>query len=222
MPASLLSFATDAVLGCRSSQKAGAFDGDGSRSRRIVHQPSQVKPMTTLACQDAGCDSRPHRLCCIAQSKPLQAASRLPSYCAPQQGEITIAKVSLPEFKTPEFKLPELKLPKVDVDALFALQKANLAAAYEAQVILVDAAQAIAKVQQGYVEEVVTTVEAALKTKEPKKPETVLADAQAAAEKALAVTKEGVQLGVAAQRRVADLVAKRVQANIEEFKALAA
>jgi hypothetical protein len=133
-----------------------------------------------------------------------------------------MAKVSLPEFKTPEFKLPELKLPKVDVDALFALQKANLAAAYEAQVVLVDAVQAIAKVQQGYIEEVVTAVEAALKTKEPKKPETVLADAQAAAEKALAVTKEGVELGVAAQRRVADLVAKRVQANIEEFKALAA
>jgi hypothetical protein len=133
-----------------------------------------------------------------------------------------MAKVSFPEFKAPEFKLPELKLPKVDVDALFALQKANLAAAYEAQVILVDAAQAITKVQKGYAEEIVATVEAALKAKEPKKPETVLADAQAAAEKALAVAKEGVDLGVAAQRRVADLVAKRVQANIEEFKALAA
>jgi hypothetical protein len=133
-----------------------------------------------------------------------------------------MAKVSLPEFKTPEFKLPELKLPKIDIDALFALQKANLAAAHEAQVILVDAVQAIAKVQQSYVEDVLATVEAALKAKEPKKSETVLADAQAVAEKTLAVTKEGVELGVAAQRRVADLVAKRVQANIEEFKALAA
>jgi hypothetical protein len=38
----------------------------------------------------------------------------------------------------------------------------------------------------------------------------------------VAAGKQGVDLGVAAQQRVAELVAKRVQANIEEFKALAA
>jgi hypothetical protein len=117
------------------------------------------------------------------------------------------------------FKLPELKLPKLDLEAVFALQKANLAAAQEAQSVLLDAAQAVLKVQHGYARELVAQAEAALKAKEPKKPEAVLADAKAAAEKAVAVTKQGVELGIAAQRRVADLVAKRVQANIDELKA---
>ena len=35
-------------------------------------------------------------------------------------------------------KLPELKLPKFDLDALFAVQTANLAAAHEAQTVLVE------------------------------------------------------------------------------------
>ena len=39
-----------------------------------------------------------------------------------------MAKATLPEFK-----LPELKLPKIDLDALFGLQKANLAVAQETQ-----------------------------------------------------------------------------------------
>ena len=47
----------------------------------------------------------------------------------------------------PEFKVPEFKFPKIDLDALFGVQKANLAAAQEAQSVLVDAAQAIAKVR---------------------------------------------------------------------------
>ena len=38
-----------------------------------------------------------------------------------------------------------MKLPKVDLDALFGLQKANLAVAYEAQTVLVDAFQAIVR-----------------------------------------------------------------------------
>lgn len=120
------------------------------------------------------------------------------------------------------FKLPELKLPKLDLEAVFALQKANLAAAQEAQSVLLDAAQAIARAQHGYVSELVARAEAALKAREPKKPEALLADAQASAQKAVAVAKEGIELGVAAQRRVADLLAKRAQANLDELKALAA
>jgi hypothetical protein len=133
-----------------------------------------------------------------------------------------MAKTAAPEFKLPEFKLPELKLPKVDLEAVFALQAANLAAAHEAQTILLDAAQAIAKVQHGYVQELVATFKDGLSGKTPKAPEAALAEVKAAAAKAMAVTKEELDLGLLAQRRVADLVAQRVQANVNEIKALAA
>ena len=122
----------------------------------------------------------------------------------------------------PTAQLPELKLPKVDLDALFATQKANLAALHEAQATLVEAAHAIARVQYGWTEEVVAGAGAALRAKEPRKPEAVVADFVAAAEKAAVVAKEAVDLAVAAQRRVAEQIARRVAANIDEIKALAA
>jgi hypothetical protein len=120
------------------------------------------------------------------------------------------------------FKLPELKLPKLDLDAVFGLQKANLAAVQEAQVVVLEAAQAIVKAQQGYAQELLAGAKAALEAKQPRQPQAVLAEVQAAAEKAVAVGKQNVDLGVAAQRRVADLVTKRVQANLDELKVLAA
>ena len=58
--------------------------------------------------------------------------------------------------------------------------------------------------------------------REPKQPQALLADVKTAAEKAVAAGKQGMDLGVAAQQRVAELVAKRVRASIDEFKALAA
>ena len=122
----------------------------------------------------------------------------------------------------PQFKLPELKLPKLDLAAIFALQTANLAAAHEAQTVLVDAVQAIVKTQHGWMKDNVAAVQALAAAKEPKQPQAVLADVQAAAGKAAAVAKEGVELGLAAQRKVVELVSRRVQANVDEFKALAA
>jgi hypothetical protein len=119
-------------------------------------------------------------------------------------------------------QLPELKLPKLDLDALFASHKANLAALHEAQNAWVEAAQAIAKVQYGWTQEAVAGAEAALRAKEPKKPEVVLADFVAATEKAVKVTKETADLAVAAQRHVAEQFARRFAANLEEIKALAA
>ena len=65
-----------------------------------------------------------------------------------------MAKTTLPELK-----MPELKFPKVDLDALFGLQKANLAVAYEAQTVLVDALQAIVRLQHGYAQELVANAE---------------------------------------------------------------
>jgi hypothetical protein len=94
--------------------------------------------------------------------------------------------------------LTQAKLPKFDLEAFLARQTANLATAQEAQKLLVEAAQAIAEVQNGGVEE------------------------RAAAKKAASAAEQGVDLGLAAQRKVIDLVSKRAQANVVEFKALAA
>jgi hypothetical protein len=120
------------------------------------------------------------------------------------------------------FPIPEFKLPKFDLDALFATQNANLATVHQAQNILVEAAQAIAKVQYGYVEQAVAEAKAALATKELPKPETVLANAKAGVEKTVAVAKEVVDLAVAAQQRAYKVLTQRSQASVEELKAVAA
>ena len=85
-----------------------------------------------------------------------------------------MAKPTVVTFPTPEFKLPTF-----DLDALFASQTANLAAVHEAQNVLTGAAQAIAKVQYGYVEQAVAEAKAALASKELPKPEAVLANVKA-------------------------------------------
>ena len=134
--------------------------------------------------------------------------------------EFNTPKLSEPMINLVPEKLLELKLPKFDLDALFSVQTANLAAANEVQTVLVDAAQAVARVQYGYVEQAVADVKAAIGTKELPKPEAVMADVKAAAEKAITVAKEVVDLTVAAQKRVAELVTQRVQASVTELKAL--
>ena len=101
------------------------------------------------------------------------------------------------EFETPKLnlvpeKFPELKLPKFDLDALFSAQKANLAAAKEVQTVLVDAAEAVARVQYGYIEQAVADMKAALGTKQLAKPNAALADLKVVAEKAVAVAEEVV------------------------------
>ena len=131
-------------------------------------------------------------------------------------------KLSEPTLNLVPGKLPELTLPKFDLDALFSVQKANLAAANEVQTVLVEAAQAVARVQYGYVEQAVANVKATFGTKQLPKPDAVLADAKAAAEKAIAVAKEVVDLTVSAQKRVAELVSERTQAAVTELKALTA
>ena len=129
-----------------------------------------------------------------------------------------MAKIA-PSFEPKRF---EPKFPKLDLDALFGVQQANLAVVHEAQTVLVDAAQAIARVQYGYLEQTIARTRAALGSKQLWKPEAALAEVKAAAEKAVAVGKEVVDLAVAAQRRVAELVAQRGAANADQFKALVA
>ena len=122
----------------------------------------------------------------------------------------------------PELKLPELKLPKFDLDALFGLQKANLPSPRRRRASSSRRSRRSSACSTATRTEVVETLKTAAKTKEPAKPETVLADVKAAAEKAVAVTKQGVDLGVAAQQRVVELVSQRVKANVDELKAIAA
>ena len=117
---------------------------------------------------------------------------------------------------------PEFKLPKINLEALFSLQKPNLAAVQEVQNILVDTAQAIARIQYGLVQDAIATAQGALSVKEAKQPEAVLANVQTVAEKAVAAAQQGVDLSVSAQRRVIELFSQRAQANIDELKALAA
>ena len=126
------------------------------------------------------------------------------------------------EFETPKLNLVPEKFPKFDLDALFSVQKANLAAANEVQTVLVEATQAVARVQYGYVEQAVADMKAAFGTKQLAKPDAVLADVKTAAEKAFAVAKEVADLTVGAQKRVAELVTQRTQAAVTELKALTA
>ena len=128
-----------------------------------------------------------------------------------------MAKPTVVTFPTPEFKLPTF-----DLDALFASQTANLAAVHEAQSVLTGAAQAIAKVQYGYVEQAVAEAKAALASKELPKPEAVLANVKAATEKTVAVTKEVVDLAIGAQKRAYEVLTQRGQASVDELKAVAA
>ncbi len=119
-------------------------------------------------------------------------------------------------------QFPQFKLPKIDLEAVFALQKANLAVVHEVQLVLVDAAQSIVKAQADYAADLVARARGGFDAKAPRKPEAVLAEVKAAAEKAVAVGKHNVDLGFAAQRRVVDLATQRAQANLDELKKLAA
>jgi hypothetical protein len=66
--------------------------------------------------------------------------------------------------------LPEFKLPKFDLEALLGLQKSNLAVVHETQTVLVDAFQAIARLQYGYAQELAANAKAALSAKQPSEP----------------------------------------------------
>lgn len=136
-----------------------------------------------------------------------------------------MTKTATPLFPAPSFKFPEPKLPKLDLEALFATQKANLAAVQEAQSVLIDAAQAIAKVQHDYLGQSMAAVRAALSRKELAKPDAVLAEIKVAVERISATTKQVMDfavVAVAAQHRAVELVTRRTRANISEWKALAA
>ncbi len=119
------------------------------------------------------------------------------------------------------------RIPAFSPDGVTAFQKGNLETAIQAQKVLVDAAQAIAKLNADYFKGVAQLAQPYYAKSDAsaaasRRPEAVLADVRAAAERALAVAREGLDVGVRAQGEVVDLLAKRVVANMDGVKALVA
>jgi hypothetical protein len=112
--------------------------------------------------------------------------------------------------------------PTFDVNAFAGLQKANIETLLRAQRIVSETAQAVAKLQADWLNEVAQQVRAYAGVRAAKKPEAMLADGRAAAERAFAVARQGFDLGVRAQSEVVDLLTKRAVANLDEVKSFAA
>ena len=119
-------------------------------------------------------------------------------------------------------KLPTF--PKFDLDALVALQKANIETMMAAQKIMIDFAQTLAGRNMAMGKESFAQVEAMLSggldTK--KQPQAFVDEAKVSVEKVVANAKESVDLGVKAQKEVVDLLVARANANLEQVKTLAA
>lgn len=111
-----------------------------------------------------------------------------------------VAVASLPAVR----RLPELKLAKPDLDRLLTTQQASLAIVREAQMVLTGAAQAIAEVQYGYIDQALNDARTVLASKELPSAEVV----KAVGERFVAVAKEVVDLTIAAQKRILELSTK--------------
>ncbi len=88
--------------------------------------------------------------------------------------------------------------------------------------MLVETTQAVVRAQYGWFEESVTGARTALSRREPHTPETALAESRVVAEKAFAVTKQSIELAVAAQRRVGALLMQSAQDNMAALELPAA
>jgi hypothetical protein len=112
--------------------------------------------------------------------------------------------------------------PKFNIEAVVAMQKANLETILQAQKVLAETAQAVVKLQAGWLNEVAQRATASMKVGGAHKPETMFADAKASAERALGVARQGIDLSLRAQSEVVDLFTARAAANVDSVKALAA
>ena len=122
-----------------------------------------------------------------------------------------MAKTAIPTF------------PRIDVDAVVGLQKANIETVLKAQRIVSETAQAVVTLHAGWLQKAAEQVRGAFtKAGATRKPEAVLADARAVAERAFAVARQEIDLGTRAQSEVVDLLAKRAAANLDQVKAFAA
>lgn len=114
-------------------------------------------------------------------------------------------------------------LPTFNVEAIVALQKANFETLFNAQQILVDAAQAASAAHVAWVKEIMEVAQSSMTGFDAdKKPEAYFAEAKIAAEKAVAVLQTEIDLGLKAQNEVAELLTKRAAKNVDELQKLAA
>ncbi|MFW5680292.1 MAG: hypothetical protein ACOC3D_08490 [Pseudomonadota bacterium] len=120
--------------------------------------------------------------------------------------------------------LPQFPIAKIDFDALFALQKANVETMLQAQQVMVEAMHAATKAQYGWMQEAFEASQAALNGKfdADKKPEAYLAEVKAAAEKVMTIAQTQMDLGMKAQAEAMDLLTKRAAANVDEVQKVAA
>jgi hypothetical protein len=125
---------------------------------------------------------------------------------------------------TPKVEFPKMNMPKLDLDAVVALQRANIETFLAAQRILFDLAQTVAKRQSELFKDYMGKAEVAVKGgfDAKKQPTTYVDDAKAVIERAVADAKETLDLGLKAQSEVVDLFMKRATANFDHVKALAA
>ncbi|MCB2053331.1 MAG: hypothetical protein KDE35_03700 [Geminicoccaceae bacterium] len=120
-------------------------------------------------------------------------------------------------------QMPKFDMPKMDLEGFFAMHKANLDTMIEAQAVMVDAGQQIARMQFAWFEDSMKMGRAALEgDAREKKPADMLAEVKSVTEKAMKVAKDEADLGLKAQQKVADLVAKRMSVNMQQVKSLVA
>lgn len=125
--------------------------------------------------------------------------------------------------KTAAPAFPKFEFPKFDDTMFKSLFKDNLEVAVKAQRMMLDATEAMMKRQFDLTREMVETSQAAMVNFDVnKKPEAYVEEVKAAAERAQTIVKQEFDNGVKIQQDVADLVAKRVTANVDEIKKFAA
>mgnify|MGYP006283366007 FL=1 len=114
--------------------------------------------------------------------------------------------------------------PKFDMETFFAMQKANMDTMVKAQNVMLEAFQAAAKVQYGFVNEYFEQAQSLMSGKfdADKKPEAYVADVKAVADKVVTVAQTQMDLGMKAQAEAMDLLSKRAQKNVDELQKLAA
>ncbi|MFL5333199.1 MAG: hypothetical protein ACJ8H8_08445 [Geminicoccaceae bacterium] len=130
----------------------------------------------------------------------------------------TVGDVGIPESTRraptwPRDSRPASGTTGIDLDSLFILHKGNLAVIHEAQAVIADAVQEIVRVQCSYVERFLADAKAALLGRETVRPGATLV-------RSASTAKEVVELAVAAQTRVGDLLTRLARANLDEVRLL--
>jgi hypothetical protein len=121
-------------------------------------------------------------------------------------------------------KMPQMPGFKTfDMDALFAMQQANVETVAEAHQVMANAAYATLKMNLDFARGLTAKfTRFDPKTAAAKDQKDLAADAKSQAEDAMALLKANVEMGLEAQSKVADLIGKRVAANVKEAQQLAA